>query len=130
MNGRTSLTIVLAAGEGTRMRSSMAKVLHSIAGQSLLAHVLAAAPQGAGATLAVSFGGSIDVDCLELGRAGFAGPVGLALAVVPVVLLLICADGMRHGRRLALRIAVLVQLAVTVMAAVYLSVTSIASSAM
>lgn len=66
-------------------------------------------------------GGSIDVACLEAGRAGFAGPLGLALAVVPVVLLLICADGMRHGRRLALRIAVSVQLAVTAMAAVYLA---------
>ena len=40
MTGRTSLTIVLAAGEGTRMRSSMPKVLHPVAGQSLLAHVL------------------------------------------------------------------------------------------
>lgn len=66
-------------------------------------------------------GGSIDVACLEAGRAGFAGPLGLALAVVPVVLLLICADGMRHGRRLALRIAVSVQLAVTALAAVYLA---------
>lgn len=66
-------------------------------------------------------GGSIDVTCLEAGRAGFAGPLGLALAVVPVVLLLICADGMRHGRRLALRIAIILQLAVTAMAAVYLS---------
>ncbi|WP_409016966.1 MULTISPECIES: bifunctional lysylphosphatidylglycerol flippase/synthetase MprF [unclassified Arthrobacter] len=66
-------------------------------------------------------GGAIDVTCLEAGRAGFAGPLGLALAVVPVVLLLICADGMRHGRRLALRIAIIVQLAVTALAAVYLS---------
>ncbi len=66
-------------------------------------------------------GGTIDVTCLEAGRAGFAGPLGLALAVVPVVLLLICADGMRHGRRLALRIAITLQLAVTALAAVYLS---------
>src|SRR5579875_2605333 len=35
--------IVLAAGEGTRMRSSTAKVLHGFAGRSLLGHVLAAA---------------------------------------------------------------------------------------
>src|SRR5258708_4515857 len=56
MTGRTSLTIVLAAGEGTRMRSSMPKVLHPVAGQSLLAHVLAAAPKGAGASLAVVVG--------------------------------------------------------------------------
>jgi bifunctional UDP-N-acetylglucosamine pyrophosphorylase/glucosamine-1-phosphate N-acetyltransferase len=42
MSGRTCLAIVLAAGEGTRMHSSRPKVLHTIAGRSLLAHVLAA----------------------------------------------------------------------------------------
>jgi bifunctional UDP-N-acetylglucosamine pyrophosphorylase/glucosamine-1-phosphate N-acetyltransferase len=56
MTGRTSLTVVLAAGEGTRMRSTMPKVLHPVAGQSLLAHVLRAAPKGAGAALAVVVG--------------------------------------------------------------------------
>src|SRR5258705_9449472 len=56
MTGRTSRTIVLAAGEGTRMRSGMPKVLHPVAGQSLLAHVLGAAPKGAGAALAVVIG--------------------------------------------------------------------------
>jgi bifunctional UDP-N-acetylglucosamine pyrophosphorylase/glucosamine-1-phosphate N-acetyltransferase len=56
MTGRTSLTIVLAAGEGTRMRSSMPKVLHPVAGQSLLSHVLRAAPNGYGAALAVVIG--------------------------------------------------------------------------
>jgi bifunctional UDP-N-acetylglucosamine pyrophosphorylase / glucosamine-1-phosphate N-acetyltransferase len=40
MSVRSCLAIVLAAGEGTRMRSSMPKVLHAIAGRSLLAHVL------------------------------------------------------------------------------------------
>ncbi|UGV26767.1 bifunctional UDP-N-acetylglucosamine diphosphorylase/glucosamine-1-phosphate N-acetyltransferase GlmU [Rhodopseudomonas boonkerdii] len=56
MTGRTSLTIVLAAGEGTRMRSSLPKVLHQVANQSLLAHVVMAAPQGAGSALAVVVG--------------------------------------------------------------------------
>jgi len=42
MSKRTCLTIVLAAGEGTRMRSARPKVLHEVAGRSLLAHVLAA----------------------------------------------------------------------------------------
>src|SRR3981189_3715902 len=56
MTGRTSLTIVLAAGEGTRMRSAMPKVLHPVAGQSLLAHVLRAAPNGANALLAGGIG--------------------------------------------------------------------------
>jgi bifunctional UDP-N-acetylglucosamine pyrophosphorylase/glucosamine-1-phosphate N-acetyltransferase len=42
MKPRSCLAIVLAAGEGTRMRSARPKVLHAIAGRSLLAHVLAA----------------------------------------------------------------------------------------
>src|SRR3954453_8470943 len=56
MTARSSLTVVLAAGEGTRMRSRLPKVLHPIAGQSLLAHVLDAAPHGTGADLAVVIG--------------------------------------------------------------------------
>jgi bifunctional UDP-N-acetylglucosamine pyrophosphorylase / glucosamine-1-phosphate N-acetyltransferase len=56
MTARSSLTVVLAAGEGTRMRSSLPKVLHPVAGQSLLAHVLGAAPNGPGAALAVVVG--------------------------------------------------------------------------
>src|ERR1043165_3170212 len=53
MTARSSLTVVLAAGEGTRMRSALPKVLHPVAGQSLLSHVLQAAPQGQGTGLAV-----------------------------------------------------------------------------
>jgi bifunctional UDP-N-acetylglucosamine pyrophosphorylase/glucosamine-1-phosphate N-acetyltransferase len=56
MTARSSLTVVLAAGEGTRMQSAMPKVLHRVAGQSLLVHVLEAAPKGAGAALAVVIG--------------------------------------------------------------------------
>ncbi|HXW73094.1 MAG TPA: bifunctional UDP-N-acetylglucosamine diphosphorylase/glucosamine-1-phosphate N-acetyltransferase GlmU [Methylocella sp.] len=37
---RTCLAVVLAAGEGTRMRSARPKVLHKIAGCSMLGHVL------------------------------------------------------------------------------------------
>jgi bifunctional UDP-N-acetylglucosamine pyrophosphorylase/glucosamine-1-phosphate N-acetyltransferase len=39
---RTCLAIVLAAGEGTRMKSDLPKVLHELAGCSMLGHVLAA----------------------------------------------------------------------------------------
>jgi bifunctional UDP-N-acetylglucosamine pyrophosphorylase/glucosamine-1-phosphate N-acetyltransferase len=56
MTARSSLTVVLAAGEGTRMRSSLPKVLHPVAGEPLLAHVLHAAPSGADARLAVVVG--------------------------------------------------------------------------
>lgn len=38
-----TVVVVLAAGAGTRMRSSLAKVLHPIAGQPILSHVLNAA---------------------------------------------------------------------------------------
>jgi bifunctional UDP-N-acetylglucosamine pyrophosphorylase / glucosamine-1-phosphate N-acetyltransferase len=68
MTVRTSLTVVLAAGEGTRMRSSKPKVLHPVAGQSLLAHVLAAAPRGAGASLAVIIGPDHDAVADEVKR--------------------------------------------------------------
>ena len=51
---RSCLALVLAAGEGTRMRSSTPKVLHTLGGRSLLGHVLAAAePLGAGSTVVV-----------------------------------------------------------------------------
>src|SRR5688500_7126993 len=42
MSERSCVAIVLAAGEGTRMRSALPKVLHPIAGRTLIAHVLAA----------------------------------------------------------------------------------------
>lgn len=46
--------LVLAAGEGTRMRSSTPKVLHTFLGRSLLLHVLtAAAPLRAASTVVV-----------------------------------------------------------------------------
>ena len=46
--------VVLAAGQGTRMRSATPKVLHTLGGRSLLGHVLAAAePVNAGATVVV-----------------------------------------------------------------------------
>lgn len=68
MTARSSLTVVLAAGEGTRMRSALPKVLHPVAGQSLLSHVLAAAPQGAGASLAVVIGPDHQAVAAEVAR--------------------------------------------------------------
>lgn len=40
---RPAAVIVLAAGEGTRMKSKLPKVLHEIGGRSMLGHVVAAA---------------------------------------------------------------------------------------
>ncbi|MGL5165226.1 MAG: bifunctional UDP-N-acetylglucosamine diphosphorylase/glucosamine-1-phosphate N-acetyltransferase GlmU [Afipia sp.] len=69
MTGRPALTIVLAAGEGTRMRSSLPKVLHPIAGQSLIAHVLAAAPGGKDDAIAVVVGPDHQAVIEEIKRA-------------------------------------------------------------
>ena len=55
--------VVLAAGQGTRMRSSVPKVLHPLGGRSMLGHVLAAAePLGAGTTVVVVGAGRTAVE--------------------------------------------------------------------
>ena len=55
--------VVLAAGQGTRMRSTTPKVLHTLGGRSLLGHVLAAAePLAAGATVVVVGSGRDQVE--------------------------------------------------------------------
>ncbi|MFL9825943.1 bifunctional UDP-N-acetylglucosamine diphosphorylase/glucosamine-1-phosphate N-acetyltransferase GlmU [Rhodoplanes sp. SY1] len=59
MSARSCLTVVLAAGEGTRMRSSRPKVLHAIAGRPLVGHVLAAV-QATGSRVAVVVGPNAD----------------------------------------------------------------------
>jgi bifunctional UDP-N-acetylglucosamine pyrophosphorylase / glucosamine-1-phosphate N-acetyltransferase len=50
------LTIVLAAGEGVRMRSARPKVLHELAGRSMLSHTLSAVLEGAPGDIAVVVG--------------------------------------------------------------------------
>src|SRR5262245_38132454 len=65
---RTFLAIVLAAGEGTRMRSDRPKVLHAIAGRSLLAHVLAAVREAGGTTTAVVVGPNAEPVAAEARR--------------------------------------------------------------
>jgi bifunctional UDP-N-acetylglucosamine pyrophosphorylase/glucosamine-1-phosphate N-acetyltransferase len=56
MTERSCLAVVLAAGEGTRMRSSLPKVLHSIGARTMLDHVLSTAKRAGGARLAVVVG--------------------------------------------------------------------------
>ena len=59
-NARRCLTIVLAAGEGVRMRSARPKVLHELAGRSMLAHTLSAFDEGAMGDVAVVVGSDGD----------------------------------------------------------------------
>jgi bifunctional UDP-N-acetylglucosamine pyrophosphorylase/glucosamine-1-phosphate N-acetyltransferase len=56
MRRKTCLAIVLAAGEGTRMRSSRAKALHELGHRSLLAHVVNAAIKAGANEIAVVVG--------------------------------------------------------------------------
>lgn len=56
MTERTCLSIVLAAGEGTRMKSAKPKVLHEVAGLSMLGHVLRAVAAAGGTAAAVVVG--------------------------------------------------------------------------
>jgi bifunctional UDP-N-acetylglucosamine pyrophosphorylase / glucosamine-1-phosphate N-acetyltransferase len=65
---RTCLAIVLAAGEGTRMRSTRPKVLRTIASRSLLAHVLDAVREAGGTMTAVVVGAGGDGVAAEATR--------------------------------------------------------------
>ncbi|MEJ2375507.1 MAG: bifunctional UDP-N-acetylglucosamine diphosphorylase/glucosamine-1-phosphate N-acetyltransferase GlmU [Pseudolabrys sp.] len=56
MKGRTCLAIVLAAGEGTRMRAALPKALNPLGGRTLLAHVLTAAGEAGCGEAAVVIG--------------------------------------------------------------------------
>jgi bifunctional UDP-N-acetylglucosamine pyrophosphorylase / glucosamine-1-phosphate N-acetyltransferase len=85
--------IILAAGQGTRMRSRIPKVLHPLAGRSLLDHVLdALAEAGIGRPVVVTGHGADAVEAALGGRAitarqvpqrGTADAVRVGLAAVP-----------------------------------------------
>jgi bifunctional UDP-N-acetylglucosamine pyrophosphorylase/glucosamine-1-phosphate N-acetyltransferase len=67
--------VIMAAGKGTRMKSALPKVLHRLAGRSLLQHVLqAVAPLGAARTVIITGHGAEQVEaaCAEYDVAGGA----------------------------------------------------------
>ena len=68
---RSCLAIILAAGEGTRMKSSLPKVLHPVGGLAMAAHVMAAA-------------GAAGADALALVVGNGAEQVSAALSEVPL----------------------------------------------
>ncbi len=86
--------VILAAGQGTRMRSDLPKVLHPLAGRTLLEHVVAAARNLGGRAIHVVYGhggrlvperlASLPVTWVEQGeRLGTGHAVAQALPRVP-----------------------------------------------
>src|SRR5689334_18655052 len=73
----SATAIILAAGEGTRMKSQKPKVLHEVAGRSMLAQVLDAV-RGAGLERAVVVAGPDRADVAKAAEAAFPG---VAIAV-------------------------------------------------
>ena len=68
MLSRLDLVIVLAAGDGTRMKSTTPKVLHQIAGKSILAHVLSATSKLEASEVRVVVGAGKELVIEELRR--------------------------------------------------------------
>ena len=75
--------LVLAAGQGTRMRSPLAKVLHPLAGRSLIGHVLALAVELRCAEAVVVLAPGMDTVRAEVDR--LRPGTGVALHAKPSV---------------------------------------------
>ncbi len=69
------LIVILAAGKGTRMKSALPKVLHKVAGRSMLGHVLALSKTVEGASIAVVIGPGMDDVRAEVARLAPAASV-------------------------------------------------------
>lgn len=68
MAERSFQAIILAAGKGTRMQSAVPKVLHKVAGRSMLGHVIETAQQCRCDHLAVVVGPGMETVATETGR--------------------------------------------------------------
>jgi bifunctional UDP-N-acetylglucosamine pyrophosphorylase / glucosamine-1-phosphate N-acetyltransferase len=54
------LTLILGAGKGTRMKSARPKVMHAVAGRSMLGHVIATARSVGTSSMATVVGPAMD----------------------------------------------------------------------
>jgi bifunctional UDP-N-acetylglucosamine pyrophosphorylase/glucosamine-1-phosphate N-acetyltransferase len=66
---RTCLSIILAAGEGTRMKSTRAKVLHEVAGLAMVCHVAETAAAAGSTRTALVIGRDADAVAAAVGGA-------------------------------------------------------------
>ena len=77
MSHRTCLAVILAAGEGTRMKSAMTKVLHPVGGLPMVSHAVRAAAAAGGSDVALVVGR--DADKVEAAARPFAKDVSVHL---------------------------------------------------
>jgi bifunctional UDP-N-acetylglucosamine pyrophosphorylase / glucosamine-1-phosphate N-acetyltransferase len=70
MTERPWLSIILAAGLGTRMRSALPKVMHQVAGRPMVAHAAAAAAEAGAARHAVVIGPDMEGAATALAELG------------------------------------------------------------
>ncbi len=73
--------VIMAAGKGTRMKSSLPKVLHRLGGRALLAHVMDCAAQlSARQAVVITGHGAMEVEAACAGRTGAAAGLSLKFA--------------------------------------------------
>jgi bifunctional UDP-N-acetylglucosamine pyrophosphorylase/glucosamine-1-phosphate N-acetyltransferase len=72
---RSCLAVVLAAGEGTRMKSSMSKVLHPVGNLPVISHVMKAATAAGAESVALVLGR--DAEAVEKAAKPYAGNVSI-----------------------------------------------------
>ena len=75
MSKRPLLTVILGAGKGTRMKSAHPKVMHALAGRSMLGHVMATASAAGASSLAVVVGPDMDQVAAEARKHAAAAQV-------------------------------------------------------
>jgi lysylphosphatidylglycerol synthetase-like protein (DUF2156 family) len=69
---------------------------------------------------------AIDLSCAQVIHSpGLNGPGGVALSLVPFLMLLVCAEGLRRGSRLALWLTIGVHLVIAVLSALHLQLFSL-----
>jgi bifunctional UDP-N-acetylglucosamine pyrophosphorylase/glucosamine-1-phosphate N-acetyltransferase len=91
------LIVILAAGKGTRMNSALPKVLHQVAGRSMIGHVLHLARSVEGARLAVVIGPGMDDVAAEVRRIEPAAEVFVQTAQAGTADAVLAARGALEG---------------------------------
>lgn len=94
---------------------------HSPSGPLALVRDMVLNPLPALTQLQQDCGGTVDSECLQAGQPTVLSAAGYLTSLFPILILLVCAEGLRRGRSVALRVAIFVQLAVAALSAGYLA---------